>query len=111
MPGRACLIERCGFPKKIFPKLVAPGTILGPLLPEVAAETGLDNSKWWPLVRTILEPRWRRFRRMSKEDWAYLSSGTWSLLGVELPGPLINEKVRELNFTNEAGLRRHDAFS
>jgi len=37
------------------------------------------------------------------EDWAYLSSGTWSLLGLELPEPLISEKVRERNFTNEAG--------
>jgi rhamnulokinase len=37
------------------------------------------------------------------EDWAYLSSGTWSLLGVELPEPLISEKVGQRNFTNEAG--------
>ena len=37
------------------------------------------------------------------DDWAYLSSGTWSLLGVELPAPLINEHARRLNFTNEAG--------
>ena len=37
------------------------------------------------------------------DDWAYLSSGTWSLLGVELPRPLISEKVRARNFTNEAG--------
>jgi rhamnulokinase len=37
------------------------------------------------------------------EGWAYLSSGTWSLIGVELPAPLINDQVRECNFTNEAG--------
>ena len=37
------LIERCGMPRKIFPKLVLPGTVLGPLLPEVAAETGLTD--------------------------------------------------------------------
>jgi rhamnulokinase len=38
-----------------------------------------------------------------KDDWAYLSSGTWSLLGMELPAPLINEEIRKCNFTNEAG--------
>jgi rhamnulokinase len=37
------------------------------------------------------------------EDWAYLSSGTWSLIGVELLQPLINDGVRDSNFTNEAG--------
>src|SRR5262249_14371813 len=37
------------------------------------------------------------------EEWAYLSSGTWSLLGVELPKPLINDLARSRNFTNEAG--------
>ena len=37
------------------------------------------------------------------DDWAYLSSGTWSLIGVELPGPVINDAAREGGFTNEAG--------
>ncbi len=37
------------------------------------------------------------------EKWAYLSSGTWSLLGVEIPSPIINEKGRSLNLTNEGG--------
>jgi rhamnulokinase len=45
-----------------------------------------------------------------RDDWAYLSSGTWSLLGVELPQPLISEKVRERNFTNEAGYRGTTRF-
>jgi len=97
------LIERCGFPNNIFPKLVEPGTILGPLLPEVAAETGLGKLQ---VVATCSHDTGAAVAAVpadDKEDWAYLSSGTWSLLGVELPGPLINEKVRELNFTNEAG--------
>jgi rhamnulokinase len=97
------LIERCGFPKNIFPELVAPGTILGPLLPEVAAETGLQQIQ---VVATCSHDTGAAVAAVpadEKEDWAYLSSGTWSLLGVELPGPLINENVRELNFTNEAG--------
>jgi rhamnulokinase len=97
------LIERCGFPKKIFPELVAPGTILGPLLPEIAGETGLGELQ---VVATCSHDTGAAVAAVpadDQEDWAYLSSGTWSLLGVELPAPLINEKVRELNYTNEAG--------
>jgi rhamnulokinase len=44
------------------------------------------------------------------EHWAYLSSGTWSLLGMELDGPVINEKSRDLNFTNEQGIGRTTRF-
>ncbi len=97
------LIERCGFPKSIFPKLVAPGTILGPLSSEVRAETGLGELQ---VVATCSHDTGAAVAAVpanDQEDWAYLSSGTWSLLGLELSAPLINEKVRELNFTNEAG--------
>jgi rhamnulokinase len=41
---------------------------------------------------------------LAKENWAYLSSGTWSLLGAELPGPVLTAEAREAGFTNEAGL-------
>jgi rhamnulokinase len=82
---------------------VAPGTILGPLSTEVGAETGLGELQ---VVATCSHDTGAAVAAVpadDKEDWAYLSSGTWSLLGVELAAPLINEKVRELNFTNEAG--------
>jgi rhamnulokinase len=97
------LIERCGFPRKIFPRIVAPGTVLGPLLPEVVAETGLNDLQ---VVATCSHDTGAAVAAVPAgqgDDWAYLSSGTWSLLGVELPQPLISEKVRERNFTNEAG--------
>jgi rhamnulokinase len=44
------------------------------------------------------------------DDWCYLSSGTWSLMGVELPAPVINEQVRSANFTNEGGVHRTIRF-
>ena len=97
------LIERCGFPPKIFPQLVPPGTVLGPLLAEVAAETGLRDVQ---VVATCSHDTGAAVAAVpaeNKDDWAYLSSGTWSLLGMELPAPLISEKIREHNFTNEAG--------
>src|ERR1700732_4289681 len=97
------LIERCGFPPKIFPQLIPPGTVLGPLLPEVASETGLHEVQ---VVATCSHDTGAAVAAgpaQEGEEWAYLSSGTWSLLGLELPQPLISEKVREHNFTNEAG--------
>src|SRR6202047_4202777 len=97
------LIERCGFPPKIFPQLVAPGTVLGPLLPEVAADTGLHDVQVVATCSHDTGAAVAAVPAQQGEDWAYLSSGTWSLLGLELPQPLISEKVRERNFTNEAG--------
>jgi rhamnulokinase len=97
------LIERCGLPPKIFPKLVSPGTVLGPLLPEVAAETGLREVQVVATCSHDTGAAVAAVPAQEGDDWAYLSSGTWSLLGLELPQPLISEKVRERNFTNEAG--------
>lgn len=96
------LIELLEIPRKIFPKIVAPGTVLGRLLPEVASETLLNDVQ---VVATCSHDTGAAVAAVpaSGEDWAYLSSGTWSLLGVELPEPLISEKVRAHNFTNEAG--------
>ncbi|MBV9671759.1 MAG: rhamnulokinase, partial [Verrucomicrobia bacterium] len=97
------LIERCGFPPRIFPQLVPSGTILGPLLTEIARETGINDLQ---VVATCSHDTGAAVAAVpaaEDHDWAYLSSGTWSLLGLELPAPLISEKVRERNFTNEAG--------
>jgi rhamnulokinase len=96
------LIERCGMPRRIFPKLVQPGTILGPLLPEVAAETGLNDVQ---VVASCSHDTGEAVAAVPAQgdEWAYLSSGTWSLIGVELAEPLINEKSRAHNFTNESG--------
>jgi rhamnulokinase len=96
------LIERCGMPRKIFPKVVPPGTVLGPLLPEVSAETGLTDVQ---VIATCSHDTGEAVAAVPGhgDKWAYLSSGTWSLIGVELSQPLISEKIREHNFTNESG--------
>ena len=97
------LIARCGFPAKVFPKIVPSGTVLGPLLPDVARETALAGVE---VVATCSHDTGAAVAAVPAtggEDWAYLSSGTWSLVGVELSQPLISEEVRAHNFTNEAG--------
>jgi rhamnulokinase len=96
------LLKKLGLPGRIFPKLVASGTRLGPLLPTLAQETGLKNIE---VVSTCSHDTGAAIAAVPAEgnDWAYLSSGTWSLLGIESPVPVINEKTSHFNFTNEAG--------
>jgi rhamnulokinase len=99
------VIERCGIPRRIFPQIIAPGTVLGPLIEEVATDTGLKADEVQVVVTCSHDTgaAVAAVPAEDRDDWAYLSSGTWSLLGLELPQPLINEMVRERNFTNEAG--------
>jgi rhamnulokinase len=97
------LIEHFKLPKKLFPKIVVSGTKLGPLTEEIAAETRLQGVQ---TIATCSHDTGAAVAAVPAEpgdDWAYLSSGTWSLIGVELPTPLINARVLAANYTNEAG--------
>jgi rhamnulokinase len=96
------LIEAFGFPPHLFPRLVPSGTRLGPLSSEVAAETGAGPLE---IIATCSHDTGAAVAAVpaSGEDWAYLSSGTWSLIGVELPAPLLTPEALAHNFTNEAG--------
>lgn len=96
------LIERFGLPGTIFPEIVPSCTQLGPLTQQLQADTGLGGVE---VVATCSHDTGAAVAAVPGEgaDWAYLSSGTWSLIGVELPRPLINDQVLAHNFTNEAG--------
>jgi len=96
------LLERLGLPTTIFPEIVSPGTLLGPLLPHVAEETGAGEV---PVYATCCHDTASAVAAVPAEGdgWCYISSGTWSLMGVELAEPIINQRSLELNFTNEIG--------
>jgi len=87
------LIRGFKFAKKVFPEVVPSGTILGP---------GPNGMK---VIATCSHDTGAAVAAVpaSGRGWAYLSSGTWSLLGVETKKPIINEKSRRYNFTNEVG--------
>jgi len=104
------LIDRYGFPRHIFSPVVEPGTVLGPLLPELALKTGLDRNV--PVIAGAGHDTAAAIAAVpaAGNHWAYLSSGTWSLMGVELDHPLINEKALKYNFTNEAGVQKTVRF-
>jgi rhamnulokinase len=96
------LLNALNLPERVFPPIVPSGTRLGTLRKEVAEESGLPPID---VIASCSHDTGAAVAAVpaSGEDWAYLSSGTWSLMGVELPSPLINDACRELNFTNEIG--------
>lgn len=97
------VVEKFGLPRKIFGSLVKPGTVLGPLRPTVAAETGLQPI---PVIAPGTHDTASAIAAVpaGTGSWAYISSGTWSLMGVELAAPLVGEASLAANFTNEGGI-------
>ncbi len=97
------LLAALGLAPEKFPPLVEPGTKLGRLKPQVASETGLSADV--EVIATCTHDTGAAVAGVPVQspDWAYLSSGTWSLLGLELSKPILTDRCRELNFTNEIG--------
>ncbi len=96
------LLRRLGIPVSILPRLVMPGTRLGMLTEEVARATGLRDCE-------VVAPGSHDTASAVAgtplaDDVAYVSSGTWSLLGVELRAPLVTDEAQAENFTNEGGV-------
>ena len=90
-----------GYPRQLFPKLSMPGTVLGPLLPEVAAEVGGNITA----VLCATHDTGSAVEGIPMEENApYISSGTWSLLGVKTPKPITDENSRWANYSNEGGV-------
>lgn len=96
--------ESFRLPAHIFPEIVEPGTVLGPLLPEIAQQTGVHPGT--PVIAGASHDTAAAVASIpAKTDgWAFLSSGTWSLMGLELDSPLVNDRALEFNVTNEGGV-------
>ncbi len=97
------LREKLGLRPGLFPEIVPSGTRLGPLLSAVAAEVELPGVE---VVATCSHDTGAAVAAVPAEpggDWAYLSCGTWSLIGVELDKPLIGPGILAQNFANEVG--------
>jgi rhamnulokinase len=97
------LIERLDIPPQVFAPLIQPGTCLGGLLPAVAEETGLPPR--FPVVAVASHDTASAVVAVpaENEDFAYISSGTWSLVGVETREPVVSDEAMAHNFTNEGG--------
>ncbi len=98
------IFQKLGLPPAIMPQIVQPGTVIGKLTDEVAAEIGCDRI---PVIAVGSHDTASAVLGVpgTGDRWAYLSSGTWSLMGVELPQAIINDKTFEHQFTNEGGVQ------
>jgi rhamnulokinase len=102
------LLESFEIPARILANVTPPSTALGPLTSQVAEATGLNN------VNVVLPGTHDTASAVAavpatsapaeRPDWCYISSGTWSLMGAEVPRPVINDECLRLNFTNEGGV-------
>lgn len=101
------MLEKFGIPTHIFKETSQPGTILGPILPSIAAESGLTGMKVvlpgsHDTASAVLAVP--TACATGSTDWAYVSLGTWALMGIESPKPVVSQTVSGFNFTNEGGV-------
>jgi sugar (pentulose or hexulose) kinase len=97
------LINAMGIPTGIFPEIILPGQVLAKLHPSVAEATGLGPI---PVVAPACHDTAAAIAAVpaAVDSYAYLSSGTWGLLGAVIPRPIITDKVAAYNFANEGGV-------
>ena len=97
------LLERIGVRSDVLLPIVQPGTVVGTLRKSIADACGLPEI---PVIAVAGHDTAAAIAAVpaADEKFAYLSSGTWSLMGIEAPAPIINEASTRLNFTNEGGI-------
>lgn len=98
------LIERLGLPRSIFPPLVSPGGDIGPLSPDARAALAAPADVRVTAVGSHDTASAVVAVPMTRPDAAYISCGTWGLVGLELEHPVMTDAAREANFTNEGGV-------
>lgn len=103
------VLEELGLPAGILPVVGKPGSVVGKLLPAIARQVACDKT-------VVIAPASHDTGSAvvavpgDGDDWAYISSGTWSLVGREITKPICRREAMEANFTNECGLERTIRF-
>src|SRR5262249_20328973 len=97
------LLDAMNIPSHLFKPVTDPGTWIGTLLPSLAEETSAAGI---PVILPACHDTRSAVVAVPAEnkDFAWLSSGTWSIMGAEVNQPCLNEKALEYNFTNEGGV-------
>jgi rhamnulokinase len=97
------IVRALGLPERLLQPLAAPGAVLGPLKPEIAESAGLPDCR---IVAVGCHDTASAVAAAPAEgrDWAFISSGTWSLVGVEGDEPVVTAEARAFNLSNEAGV-------
>src|SRR5207247_2359717 len=97
------LMKAFQLPANILGTVIQPGTVLGPLRPQIATDTGVNPV---PVIAPASHDTGSAVAAVPAQggSWCYISSGTWSLMGAEIDTPLVNESSLRYNFTNEGGV-------
>jgi rhamnulokinase len=98
------LLAALKLPASLFPKIVPSGTVLGPATGTLADQPSLAGAKIVATCSHDTGAAVAAVPALEPGNWAYLSSGTWSLLGAELASPVLTDAAREAGFTHEVGL-------
>jgi rhamnulokinase len=96
------LLQPLRLSQQLLPPIVPSGTVLGPLRADLAQQRGFESTR---VIASCSHDTGAAVAALpaNGENWAFLSSGTWSLMGVELREPMMSETARSMNFTNEIG--------
>ena len=95
------IVDKLGLPRNLFPELRQPGTVMGNLLPEIAEKVGGNCA----VVLCATHDTGSAVEGIPMEgNEPFISSGTWSLLGVKIPEPITSEKGFQANYSNEGGV-------
>jgi rhamnulokinase len=105
------LLNCLRLPPKLFPPLVPAGTELGPLRPEIAKSTGLEDAQVVASCSHETAAALVGLPISPGESWAYVQMGSWTVMGTELVNPIITDTSRTLHFTNEVGFDGSIRFS
>lgn len=99
------LVQALELPARLLPPVSSPGATLGPLLPSIASETGLGSNEVAAISPGSHDTASAVAAVPALDDsWAYVSSGTWSLVGREIDAPIRTPAAMAANFTNECGI-------
>lgn len=103
------MLEKLGLPEKIFNRIVPSGSVTGYLSDEICEELGLEKV---PVIAVCGHDTQSAVTAVpsEKEDFAFISSGTWSLFGTETKQPIVNDLSYSFNVTNEGGFGYSTAF-
>ncbi len=99
------LLDKFSISREMLTEIVEPGTVIGKVMPSITQELGIEGAEIPVIVPASHDTGSAVAAVPTREsDYVYISSGTWSLMGVEVKEPIVNEQSRANNFTNEGGV-------
>ena len=100
------VLDALQIPRRIFPPLIPPGTVLGPVQPVIARELGFTAPCKVQVIAPACHDTGSAVAAIPADtpDYAWISSGTWSVMGTNVDEPVIDDRSLQFNFTNEGGV-------